>query len=197
MYQKLEHIGVPQVSAGIKKFIKVVVFSALEALTIGVLWDVLFDGGHIVLAALATFLLIAVEHIWARNAADGVGLFSNFKKRFGFQAILGATEMVFWTVWRILHERIPVIGPVIALVVFGFLMVPQHNSEANLNGGKDPLLKRLFRTQGVTISFIEAMTAMGWLLADDKFGRALSLVPLFIGLLFEHVTREFQSSQNF
>jgi hypothetical protein len=173
------------------KFLKIVVFSILEALTIGLLWDVLFDAGHIVLAALATFLLIAIEHIFARNAADGKNLFSNLGFRLGPQAILGATEMVFWTIWRLLHERIPVVGPIIAVVVFGLLMVPQHNAEANVNGGRDPLLKRLFRSQGVTISFIEAITAMGWLLADDVSGRALSLIPLFIGLLFEHVVREF------
>src|SRR6267142_4985205 len=106
------------------KLIKIVVFSLLEALTIGLLWDFLFDKGHIVLAALATFLLIAVEHIMARNAANEVGLFSGIKHRFGLQAILGATEMVFWTVWRLIHERIPVIGPVLAMVVFGLLMTP-------------------------------------------------------------------------
>ncbi len=63
------------------KLFKIIVFSALEALTIGLLWDIFFDKGHIVVASLLTFLLLAVEHIMARNTANGLGLLANLKQR--------------------------------------------------------------------------------------------------------------------
>ncbi len=178
-----------------KKFLKIVVFSILEALTIGLIWDFFFVKHQIVLASLLTFLLLAIEHVFARNTARGVNLFANFRERFGLQAVLGATEIIFWNIWRLIHEgikRFPGLGPVIAMVVFGLLMVPQHNAEHNISNGNG-FFKKLFRTQGLTISFIEAVTAMGWLLADDigTGHRLLSLIPLSVGLVVEHVVREF------
>ena len=189
-------------SAGIKKFLKIIAFSAIETAVFGLLWDFFFDRGQIVLAAVLSFLPIAVEHIWARNTANGLNLFANFRQRFGLQAILGATELVFWTVWRLIHEKgfakIPGLGPVIAMVVFGLLLTVQHNAEANVNS-TDGFFKRLFRTQGLTISFVESTTALAWLLTDNigTGHRLLSLVVLGVGLTTEHIIREFQSSQNF
>lgn len=177
------------------KFLKIVLFSAIETAVFGLLWDFFFDKGHIVLASVLSFLPIAVEHIIARNAADGLSVFANLKKRFGLQALLGATELVFWDIWRLIHEgikKVQGLGPVLAVVVFGLLMTLQHNAENNVNTG-NKLFKKLFRSQGLVISFIEAMTAMGWLLADDlgTGHRFLSLVPLGIGLTIEHAVREF------
>ena len=188
-------------SAGIKKFLKIILFSAIETAVFGLLWDFFFDQGHILLAALLSFLPIAIEHIIARNASEGLSIFANFRKRFGLQALLGATELTFWTIWRLIHQgikKIPGLGPIIAMVVFGLLMTVQHNGEFNVNNG-DSLFKRLFRTQGLTISFVEAVTALGWLLSDDlgTGHRFLSLVVLGVGLTTEHIIREFQSSQNF
>lgn len=177
------------------KFLKIVLFSAVETAVFGLLWDFFFDKGHIVLASLLAFLPIAVEHIIARNTADGVGIFANFRKRFGLQAILGATELVFWDVWRLVHESTAIpqgLGPVIAMVIFGLLMTAQHNAEHNVSNGNG-FFKKLFRSQGLTISFIESVTAMGWLLADNigTGHRLLSLIPLGVGLTVEHVVREF------
>lgn len=178
-----------------KKFLKIVVFSILEALTIGIIWDIFFDRGQIVLASILTFLLLAIEHIFARNTARGVGLFANFRERFGLQAVLGATEIIFWDIWRLIHQGIkkfPGVGPVVALVVFALLMTPQHNAEHNVSNNNN-FFKKLFRTQGLTISFIEAVTALAWILTDDlgTGHRFLSLVPLGLGLVIEHVVREF------
>ena len=177
------------------KFLKIVLFSAIETAVFGLLWDFFFDKEHIVLASVLSFLPIAIEHIIARNTADGLGVFANLKKRFGLQALLGATELVFWDIWRLIHEgikKIPGLGPVVAMVVFGLLMTVQHNAENNVNTGKK-FLNKLFRSQGLVISFIEAVTAMGWLLADDigTGHRFLSLIPLGIGLAVEHSVREF------
>lgn len=177
------------------KFLKIIVFSLLEALTIGLLWDKLFDSGHIILASLSTFLLLAVEHIFARNTADAKNLFYNLKHRFGLQSILGATEIVFWDVWRIIHEgikKIPGLGPVVAMIVFTLLMIPQHNVEQNVNSDT-PFFKRVFRSQGVVISVIEAVTALAWILMDDigTGHRLLALVPLGLGLAVEHAVREY------
>jgi hypothetical protein len=178
-----------------KKFLKIVLFSAIETAVFGLLWDFFFDKGQIVLGSLLAFLPIAIEHIIARNTADGLGIFANFRKRFGLQAILGATELVFWDVWRLIHEgikKVPGLGPVVAMVVFGLLMTVQHNAEHNVSNNNG-FFKKLFRSQGLTISFIEAVTAMAWLLADDigTGHRLLSLIPLGIGLTVEHVVREF------
>lgn len=178
-----------------RKLLKIITFSLLEAATIGLLWDFFFDKGHIVLASVLTFLLLAVEHIMARNTADGLGLFANLGKRFGLQAALGATEIVFWDVWRLVHEgikSIPGLGPVLGVVVFAVLMTPQHNAEHNVNTGNKFGLK-LLRSQGITISLIEALTAMGWIFADDvgTGHRFLALIPLSVGLIAEHVVREF------
>jgi hypothetical protein len=178
-----------------KKFLRIILFSAIETVTFGLLWDFFFDKGHIVLASVLAFLPIAVEHIIARNTADNVPITANFKQRFGLQALLGATELVFWDIWRLIHEgikKIPGLGPSLAMVVFGLLMTVQHNAEHNVFG-KDSLFKKLFRSQGLTISFIEAVTAMAWLLADDAGSghRFLSLIPLGVGLTVEHVVREF------
>jgi hypothetical protein len=177
------------------KFLKIIVFSLLEALTIGLLWDFFFDKGQIVLASLLTFLLLAVEHVFARNTADGKNLFSNLKHRFGLQAVLGATEIVFWDIWRLIHKglsKLPGVGPVLALVVFSLLMIPQHNLEQNVNSDQ-PFWKRIFRSQGVAISVIEAVTALAWILTDDigTGHQLLALVPLGLGLAVEHAVREF------
>jgi len=177
------------------KFLKIVVFSILEALTIGLLWDVFFDQGRIVLASALAFPLIAVEHVMARNAADGKGLFYRLTHRFGLQLLLGATEIIFWDIWRLIHQDIKVlegVGPVVALVVFFLLMTPQHNAEHNVNTDNGFFLK-LFRSQGLTISLIEAVTALAWILTDDLGSghRLLALVPLALGLQVEHVVREF------
>lgn len=178
-----------------KKFLKIVLFSAIETAVFGLLWDFFFDKGHILLASALAFLPIAIEHIIARNTADGKSIFADFKKRFGLQAVLGVTELAFWDVWRIIHEgikKVPGLGPVVAMVVFGLLMTVQHNAEHNVSNGNN-FFKKLFRTQGLTISFIEAVTAMAWLLADDigSGHRLLSLIPLGVGLTVEHVVREF------
>lgn len=177
----------------VKKFIKILIFSVLEALTIGLLWDIFFDKGMIVVASLATFLLLAVEHILARNTGDGLPLFASFWKRFGLQAVLGATEIIFWDIWRVIHQtkHLPEgVGPVVALIVFATLMWPQHNAEQNVSTGGG-FFSKIFRVNGVTISFIEATTALAWILVDDIGGghRILALVPLAIGLFFEHVVR--------
>ena len=177
------------------KLLKIAVFSVLEALTIGILWDFFFDKGHIVVASLLTFLLLAVEHIFARNTADGDGLFYNLKHRFGLQAILGATEIVFWDAWRLIHEKVKFlagIGPTVALIIFMLLMIPQHNVEHNVNTDQSFFYK-VFRSQGVVISLIEAVTALAWIMLDDigTGHRLLALVPLFLGLVTEHAVREF------
>ena len=177
------------------KLFKIIVFSALEALTIGLLWDSFFDKGHIVVASLLTFLLLAVEHIMARNTANGLGLLANLKQRLGLQVLLGATEIVFWDIWRLIHEdikQVPGLGPVVALVVFTLLMTVQHNAEHNVNG-TEGFFKKLFRSQGLTISLIEATSALAWILTDDigTGHRLLALVPLGLGLVTEHVVREF------
>jgi hypothetical protein len=177
----------------LNKLFKIIIFSVLETATIGLLWDVLFDKGLIIIAALTTFLLIAIEHVMARNTADNLALFANFGHRFAAQAFLGATEMVFWTIWRLIHEKGPAaIGPVIALVIFSLLLTVQHNAEQNLNSDKK-LFQRLIRSQGLTISIIEASTALAWLLVDDigTGHRLLATVPLLLGLTVEHVVREF------
>lgn len=170
-------------------------FSALEALTIGLLWDFFFDRGQIILASVLTFALLAIEHVFARNTGNGLNLFSNFRKRFGLQLVLGATEIVFWDIWRLVHESMKLpqgLGPVLAMVIFALFMIPQHNAEHNVSNDVG-FFKRLFRVQGVTISFIEAVTALAWLLADDigTGHRLLSLIPLTAGLVVEHVVRIF------
>jgi hypothetical protein len=176
----------------LKKFLKVLGFSILEALTFGLLWDVFFDKGAIVTASLLSFPLVAIEHIMARNTADDLPLFANFFKRLPLQLILGATELVFWDVWRLIHQRVEPehFGPILGMVVFALLLIPQHNAEHNVNTGEN-FFKKLFRGQGVVISVIEAVTAMGWLFAEDTNGRLLALIPLVLGLTVEHVVREF------
>lgn len=175
-----------------KKFLKVLGFSILEALTFGVLWDKLFDGGHILLASLVSFPLVAIEHIMARNTANDKPLLSGFFQRLPLQLVLGATELVFWDVWRLIHERVEFehFGPVLGLVVFALLLILQHNAEHNVNDGSS-IFTKLFRGQGVVISVIEAVTAMAWLFADDANGIVLALIPLLLGLTVEHTVREF------
>lgn len=183
-----------------KKLFGLVVFTVIETLAIGLLWDHFFDAGRIVLASALTFAFLSVEHIVARNTSEGKGLFSRFGFRLGDQLVLGVTEIIFWDVWRLIHQAREGVGPAVAVVVFLLLLTVQHNVEHNVNGA-DGFFHRVFRSQGLTISFIEAVTALGWLLLDEQGTghQLIALVPLFAGLLIEHVVRVFgeQTGANF
>lgn len=183
-----------------KKIFGLAVFTLIETLAIGLLWDHFFDAGHIVLASALAFAFLSLEHIIARNTSDGKGLLANLTYRIGPQLILGVTEIIFWDVWRLIHQAAQGVGPALAVIVFLLLLTVQHNAEHNVNGA-DGFFKGFFRSQGLTISFIEAVTALGWLLLDDQGTghQLLALVPLFVGLFVEHVVRVFgeQTGANF
>jgi hypothetical protein len=176
----------------VRKFLGILLFTLVETLGVGLVWDVIFDGHRIVLASLAAFLFFTVEHIMAKNVSQGLPIFSISKSHIVKQLVLGVTEVVFWDVWRLIHERVefPTVGPSLAIVVFAALLVLQHNAEGNTNSGA-PFFSKLLRSQGVLISVIEAFTAFAWLVFDNQAGRLAALVPLFIGLLTEHFVRVF------
>lgn len=175
-----------------KKFVGILLFTLVETAGVGLVWDVLFDAKKIVIASIAAFGFFTLEHIIAKNVSQGLPLLNISKAHFIKQIILGVTEVVFWDVWRLIHERVefPKVGPIVALVVFAFLLVAQHNAEFNTNNGL-PFFSKLFRGQGLLISVIESFTAFGWILFDDQAGRVLALIPLFIGLAVEHYVRTF------
>lgn len=176
-----------------RKFIGILLFTLVETIGVGLVWDVLFDGKKIVLASIAAFGFFVVEHIIAKNVGQGLPLFNFSLSHFPKQVMLGVTEVIFWDVWRLIHERVefPKVGPIVALIVFAFLLVAQHNAEFNVNGGL-PFFSKPFRGQGLLISVIESFTAFGWILFDDLTNnRVLALIPLFIGLGVEHYVRQF------
>jgi hypothetical protein len=183
-----------------RKFVGILLFTLVETLGVGLVWEIFFDQNKIVLASVAAFAFFTVEHIMAKNVSQGLPIFSISGSHIFKQIVLGVTEVVFWDVWRLIHERVefPAIGPSLAIVVFAALLVLQHNAEGNTNSGA-PFFSNLFRSQGVLISVIESFTAFAWLVFDNQAAatigesnaRLIALIPLFIGLLTEHFVRVF------
>ena len=182
----------------IKKFPGILLFTLVEALGIGFFWDKFFDLKQILVASLIAIPFLILEHIMAKNVSQGLPLFNISMSHLPKQIVLGITEIAFWDVWRLIHERVefPLVGPLLAVLVFAGLLVLQHNAEGNVNSGAG-FFSNLFRSQGVLISIIESFTAFAWLLADDLYqtvtsdnnARLIALIPIFLGLLIEHFVR--------
>lgn len=184
----------------IKKFFGILLFTLVETIGVGLVWDIFFDKNQIVVASLAAFGFFVLEHVMAKNVSQGLPLFSISSSHIVKQVVLGITEVIFWDVWRLIHVRVefPAVGPLLAVVVFAALLVLQHNAEGNTNSGA-PFFSDLLRSQGVLISVIESFTAFAWLIFEDSAsaalgdnkGRFVALIPLFLGLLLEHFVRVF------
>lgn len=189
----------------LRKFAGILLFTLVETIGVGLVWEMFFDQHRIVVASVAAFGFFVLEHILAKNVSQALPLFNISKAHIFKQIVLGVTEVIFWDVWRLIHERVefPGVGPSLAIVVFAALLVLQHNAEGNTNSGA-PFFSNLFRSQGVLISVIESYTAFGWLAFDslaqgvlgDVNARLVALVPLFIGLLLEHFVRVFGEAKN-
>lgn len=174
----------------VNKQVGIVVFTAVEVVTL-VVWLILaLEASDALFSILAVLVLIGgltLEHLITYNVIHKRSLFDFRGLPVGQKAVVSLIETGIWVVWLVIARQ-DIAGGfehiIAAVVLFGLLII-EHTISDNVFTGKK-LFERLADKRTIGFSIVEAAGAAIWLVLIDVDLAILGVIVLAIASFLEH-----------
>ena len=174
----------------VNKQVGIVVFTAVEVITL-VVWLILaLEASDALFSILAVLVLIGgltLEHLITYNVIHKRSLFDFRGLPVGQKAVVSLIETGIWVVWLVIARQDIAGGfehVIAAVVLFGLLII-EHTLSDNVFTGRK-LFERLADKRTIGFSIVEAAGAAIWLVLIDVDLAILGIIVLAVASFLEH-----------
>jgi len=174
----------------VNKQVGIVVFTAVEVVTL-VVWLILaLEASDALFSILAVLVLIGgltLEHLITYNVIHKRSLFDFRGLPVGQKAVVSLIETGIWVVWLVIARQDIAGGfehVIAAVVLFGLLII-EHTLSDNVFTGRK-LFERLADKRTIGFSIVEAAGAAIWLVLIDVDLAILGIIVLAVASFLEH-----------
>ena len=174
----------------VNKQVGIVVFTAVEVVTL-VVWLILaLEASDALFSILAVLVLIGgltLEHLITYNVIHKRSLFDFRGLPVGQKAVVSLIETGIWVVWLVIARQDIAGGfehVIAAVVLFGLLII-EHTISDNVFTGKK-LFERLADKRTIGFSIVEAAGAAIWLVLIDVDLAIIGVIVLAVASFLEH-----------
>ncbi len=174
----------------VNKQVGIVVFTAVEVVTLVVWLIFALEASDALFSILAVLVLIGgltLEHLITYNVIHKRSLFDFRGLPVGQKAVVSLIETGIWVVWLVIARQ-DIAGGfehiIAAVVLFGLLII-EHTISDNVFTGKK-LFERLADKRTIGFSIVEAAGAAIWLVLIDVDLAILGVIVLAIASFLEH-----------
>jgi len=174
----------------VNKQVGIVVFTAVEVVTLVVWLIFALEASNALFSILAVLVLIGgltLEHLITYNVIHKRSLFDFRGLPVGQKAVVSLIETGIWVVWLVIARQ-DIAGGfehiIAAVVLFGLLII-EHTISDNVFTGKK-LFERLADKRTIGFSIVEAAGAAIWLVLIDVDLAILGVIVLAIASFLEH-----------
>ena len=174
----------------LNKQVRIVIFTALEVVTLVVWLALALTATDVLISILAIVVLIVgftIEHLITFNVIHNRSLFDFRGLPVAQKAVVSLIETAIWVVWLVI-ARLDVFDgfePVIAAVVLTGLLIIEHTLSDNVFTGKR-LFGRIADRRTIGFSIIEGAGAAIWLALIDIDLALVGIAVLAVASFIEH-----------
>ena len=174
----------------LNKQVRIVIFTAVEVVTLVVWLALALTATDVLISILAIVVLIVgftIEHLITFNVIHNRSLFDFRGLPVAQKAVVSLIETAIWVVWLVI-ARLDVFDgfePVIAAVVLTGLLIIEHTLSDNVFTGKR-LFERIADRRTIGFSIIEGAGAAIWLALIDIDLALVGIAVLAVASFIEH-----------
>ena len=174
----------------LNKQVRIVIFTALEVVTLVVWLALALTATDVLISILAIVVLIVgftIEHLITFNVIHNRSLFDFRGLPVAQKTVVSLIETAIWVVWLVI-ARLDVFDgfePVIAAVVLTGLLIIEHTLSDNVFTGKR-LFERIADRRTIGFSIIEGAGAAIWLALIDIDLALVGIAVLAVASFIEH-----------